>query len=290
MRKIDLHIHTISTISDIDFEFDLEKLKEYITKSCLECISVTNHNLFDQDQFSEICEGIDVPVFPGIEINLGTGHVLIISDNKEIGDFQRKCDEVKSRIKVKTDSISSEELIDIFEDLSKYIVIPHYSKKPIIHENELKIIETYITSGEVSSPKKFIYSIKDKTNPSPSYFSDIRISKEMKTYSSRHTFVDLNDISFLSLKDCLSNKNKVFLSQEEGNNFFQIFDDGLKLSTKLNVIIGERSSGKTHTLKRIFKSVENVKYIEQFSLLVKEDDSDIKEFEDGIKSEQSLVN
>jgi ABC-type lipopolysaccharide export system ATPase subunit len=59
----------------------------------------------------------------------------------------------------------------------------------------------------------------------------------------------------------------VFLSKKDGNELFQATDDGIKISTGLNVVFGERSTGKTFTLDRICKSFENVKYIEQFSLL-----------------------
>jgi len=79
MRKIDLHIHTVSTITDRDFEFDVEKLKEYVTVSNLDCISITNHNCFDHEQYIEIVDLLDIPVFPGIEIDLESGHLLLIS-------------------------------------------------------------------------------------------------------------------------------------------------------------------------------------------------------------------
>ncbi|MGQ1786903.1 MULTISPECIES: hypothetical protein [unclassified Saccharicrinis] len=46
MKKIDLHIHTVSTISDSYFEFDILKLKEYVQKLSLDCIAITNHNVF----------------------------------------------------------------------------------------------------------------------------------------------------------------------------------------------------------------------------------------------------
>ena len=47
MKKIDLHIHTLSTIKDKPFDFDLNKLQEYISVSHLDVIAITNHNIFD---------------------------------------------------------------------------------------------------------------------------------------------------------------------------------------------------------------------------------------------------
>jgi predicted metal-dependent phosphoesterase TrpH len=79
MKKIDLHIHTIPTFSDADFEFSLETLKSYVAATKIDAIAITNHDLFDRAQYSSINEALDIAVFPGIEVNLQTGHALIIS-------------------------------------------------------------------------------------------------------------------------------------------------------------------------------------------------------------------
>lgn len=55
MKKIDLHLHTKpSQHSDSAFVFSLPKLKEYVEKLAIDCIAVTNHNLFDLAQFNQI--------------------------------------------------------------------------------------------------------------------------------------------------------------------------------------------------------------------------------------------
>ena len=54
MKKLDLHLHTIGTKWDTTFTFDLGKLKEYVSYAKIDCIAVTNHNLFDINQFYEI--------------------------------------------------------------------------------------------------------------------------------------------------------------------------------------------------------------------------------------------
>lgn len=76
MKKIDLHIHTVSTISDRSFNFDLNKLQRYVSEARLDGIAITNHNVFDGIQFRTINEAIDTTVFPGIEVSLDGGHVL----------------------------------------------------------------------------------------------------------------------------------------------------------------------------------------------------------------------
>ena len=47
MKKIDLHMHMVSTVWDAEFTFDLEALKHYVAEARLDAIAVTNHNTFD---------------------------------------------------------------------------------------------------------------------------------------------------------------------------------------------------------------------------------------------------
>lgn len=48
MKKLDLHIHTIPTVSDRPFDFSMESLKKYVNDLALDAIAITNHNVFDE--------------------------------------------------------------------------------------------------------------------------------------------------------------------------------------------------------------------------------------------------
>ena len=52
MKAVDLHIHTVATISDSKFDFSMEELKNYVEKMGLDIIAITNHNIFDLEQYS----------------------------------------------------------------------------------------------------------------------------------------------------------------------------------------------------------------------------------------------
>ncbi|MCG7894843.1 MAG: hypothetical protein JAZ12_10355 [Candidatus Thiodiazotropha taylori] len=90
MKKIDLHFHTIPTICESSFEFSLDKLRDYIVSSEIDAIAITNHDLFDLDQFRQISSEISASVFPGIEINLESGHVLVVGDGPDLDDSDKK--------------------------------------------------------------------------------------------------------------------------------------------------------------------------------------------------------
>lgn len=285
MKKVDLHIHTVPSISDREFFFSLNSLKDYVEKLELDCIAITNHNLFDKSQFEYISDQLPIKVFPGIEIDLEAGHILLISENEDLDDFDLKCKKVTDLIKSKSDYISYEQLIEIFPLLSKYLLIPHYDKKPNIKPETLVKLGDNIFCGEVTSIRKFKACLTESDKLIPVIFSDCRFVEDMPNYPTRQTYIDAADDSLVALKGCLFDKNKVYLSKEEGNEFFQATDDGIILSTGLNVIIGERSTGKTYTLEKIISGFENVKYIEQFSLL----QNDEEKFKELVTTRHSLV-
>lgn len=289
MKKIDLHIHTISTISDSSFSFNLDQLKEYVQNTGIDAIAITNHNIFDVNQFMQISDSVSIPVFPGIEINIEDGHLLLIADENEISDFDSQCSEINRQITNADDSITTNELKEIFHDLSKYILIPHYDKKPSINKKVLAELDTYITAGEVNSPKKFVYCVKNKKSLVPVYFSDSRIDSEFTEFPIRQTYVNCGEITFGAIKGCLRDKSKVSLSPRDGHSSFQVFYDGQELSTGLNVIVGERSSGKSFTLNRIYKAFPNVKFIRQFSLLQRDEEQDEANFNRLLSQKHSLL-
>lgn len=288
LKKIDLHMHTVPTFSDAHFNFSIAKLKEYVNSAELDAIAITNHDLFDLAQFRQIDKELDCVVFPGIEINLAKGHILLISENNDLDEFQIKTQAVSEKIKAVGDTLSIDELYSIFGDLYRYLLIPHYEKKPAISRETLDQISEFISAGEVDSPKKFIRLAKDEKEITPVIFSDIRISEGMSKFPSRQTYIDCGDLSLDSLKHSLRDKNKVALSRSEGNSLFQVFDDGQKLSTGLNIVLGARSSGKTETLNLIDKDCENVKYIPQFSLVQRDDINYEKEFNEDVARKKSI--
>lgn len=110
----------------------------------------------------------------------------------------------------------------------------------------------------------------------------------MNTYPARQTYLDIGEITFSAVKHALRDKNKVFLSEKDGHNFFDVFDNGLRLSTGLNVLLGERSTGKSYTLDRIDCEYENIKYLKQFSLLERDNEQDKQKFNEALSRRQSL--
>jgi hypothetical protein len=287
LRKIDLHIHTVPTPWDADFTFEKGILERYVSATCLDAIAITNHNLFDRNQFVEIKAALKIAVFPGIEVTLDCGHILVISDQTNLDSFDQQTAQIRSKITQVQESISIDELISIIPNLDQYLVIPHYDKKPEIRGPALERLKAFVSCGEVDSAKKFLRAIKDETKMTPVLFSDARICEKLSPLPTRQTFVDCGEISLNALKACLHDKRKVSLSKSDGNRLFQVLDNGQQLSTGLNILLGERSSGKTYTLDKIHDSHENVKYIRQFSLVQQDDAAYGREFSKELQRTRS---
>src|SRR5690606_26745115 len=80
----------------------------------------------------------------------------------------------------------------------------------------------------------------------------------------------------------------------EGNRTWQVLGNGLRISTGLNVVVGARSSGKTHTLDEIYQAIEEgdqnqAKYIRQFSLVQQSDESHEESFRNEVERRRSVV-
>lgn len=290
MKKIDLHIHTKASSQDQAFFFSEHNLTRYVRDADLDCIAITNHNLFDREQFEKIQSVLSILVLPGIEVDVEKFHILVLADGRDLDGFSRRCDEIAHKWQMTGSSLRHEELESILGDLRQYILIPHYLKDPKISPESLERFEGHIRCGEVSSPKKFLACHKDPEMLVPVFFSDCRISDSLSDLPTKQTYIDCEEITFGTLRHVLADRDKVCLSSSGGNKYFQIFPDGQKLSTGLNVVLGDRSSGKSHTLKRIHDwfGAENTRYIRQFDLVARNEAEDEQKFKDFLSEKTSL--
>lgn len=296
MKKFDLHIHTIPSVSDHPFDFSLDKLKEYVSRMRLDAIAITNHNLFDKNQFlkikSELDKIVNIVVFPGVEVDLCGGHLLVITSANNIDDLNLTVSKLADYIKKQGDYIDLKLFNSIFTDLSKYLLIPHFDKDPKLPLDVIRKFGNNIFTGEVASPKKFLYLQKNKELPyTPVLFSDIRPTNDMKVFPSRQTFIDIGDITISALKTVLKDKTKVFLDSSGNQNLIELNNGEIKISQGLNIILGRRSSGKTHTLNLIQNNfgADKVKYIRQFELLQKDEAKEKSSFDAQLSERKSSL-
>ncbi len=282
MKKFDLHIHTIPTVCEESFEFSIDTLIEYVRELSIDCIAITNHNLFSRTQFEEISKLLPIKVLAGIEVSLGKGHILIIAPEDLLTDFSVQCALVSEKIRLQNDSLTMGEFNEIFPDLNRYLVIPHYRKHPVLPQNLFSELRRYISCGEVSSIKDFVKMSKSSDELAPVYFSDMRAKTGLIDFPARCTYLEIDEISIPAIKTVLQDKTKVSLSDSVLCDLAEVLSNGLKISTKLTIVLGERSTGKTYTLNSIAKHCENPKYIKQFELLSMSEEKENSAFQNNI--------
>lgn len=274
MKRIDLHIHTKKTDWDLDFNFDFDQLLKHVTGWDIDAIAITNHNTFDLPQYHEIRSKLSgkCVVFPGVEVSALDTHLLLICDPTMAGQLSGMCDALRSYLSSVEDSATLDELEKAFPLLEDFIVIPHYEKNPAISHESLNALGHRITACETSSLKKAVRFSKTKPVPYPFvYFTDYRFGSEdasgdRPAYKPGATYVRTESCGFSAIRRALR-EGECALTWD-GSESLEICP-GMTAAAGVNLILGKRSTGKTHTLERIAAlcDEEDLYYIEQGDLV-----------------------
>ncbi len=289
--KIDFHIHTKpNQYLDSYFDFNEDGLIQYVSQNKFDAIAITNHNIFDRQQFLKIVEllkNIKCAVFPGMEVSLEGGHILLIGDNNENTMKLLEHAEYEIRKEEKDEHYRMQvETFNLLVNDNDFLIIPHYCKTPKIPKNIIDKIASDVFVGEVQGPKKF-YSMRKENTLTPVWFSDIRIKnvadKEefRKQYLNvtKYTFLKCDNPKFGSIKNALRANDSTSLTSTFEDESFEILDGEAKASIGINVLLGERSSGKTYTLDHIYgQGNGHTLYIKQFDIVKRCEESKFDEF------------
>jgi len=162
--KIDIHTHTkkcksgdASTreIAPIDF-------CETIQSTDVGIIAITNHNVFDLDQFTEIVDiiGDDAQVWPGVELDVQEdgvrGHLIVIVSPKMAKGFSRVLDDITKDSTPDSFKTTIEQILEKFEDFNPLYVTHYKQKTPNIPDKALEKLMT-----RTANPRRVI---KEVTN------------------------------------------------------------------------------------------------------------------------------
>lgn len=175
MKRLDLHIHSLPSPIEADFEFSVDALIDHVEGNQLDVIAITNHNFFDRGNYKEICKALSSAlVLPGIEVSVEKYHTLVICDPENIDAFEEVCKQVRQSDENGI-GISIEKFVELFGN-GAFMIIPHYKKKPAITSEDLEKLEGCVTALEVSSDKKWARERKE-SDIAVVLFSDYRCSK-----------------------------------------------------------------------------------------------------------------
>lgn len=270
VKKIDFHIHTIASSKDYEFTYSSEWLQNYVKEASLDAIAITNHDLFDIENFEKVKKDIpNVSVFPGIELSLEEGHVNIIFSEDNIHNLKNFSDWLSNKnpeYKLHTDEYCAnmnnwEEGIYIFEmGKSNSLSIP----PQILNSSAIKV-------GGVSNQLKF-QSLYNQNSTIPVLFSDAHASlddpekerKDIELLKLKNTYLQIDNCTFSEIKNCMLHRKNINTNKDNLRNIMEIGEHNV--STGLNLIVGKRGTGKTIFLENIKKQFDDDEYyaINQF--------------------------
>ncbi|MBU4230805.1 MAG: hypothetical protein KKG88_10970 [Proteobacteria bacterium] len=270
--KIDIHTHTKKCKSGDAPTRGIAPANfcETIQSTEVGIIAITNHNVFDLDQFTEIVSiiGNDAQVWPGVELDVQEDgvrwHLIVIVSPKMAKAFSGVVDEVVKDSTPDSFKTTIEQVLEKFEDLNPLYVTHYKQKTPNISDEALeKLMSGTANPGRV---------IKEVTNSISAgiyishghasiYGSDVH---DWSTYEEQSR--DLPDLrlpieSFehfcLLLEKDPTTINTILDKKIAEDLILTPFEDTtllkLKVFNDINIVFGPKGTGKSCILKAIAK-------------------------------------
>ena len=308
--KIDLHCHTIKTKKSdgINRNVTVEDFSKYMKDLEIKIVAITNHNYFDLKQYNEFSESAKetTMVWPGIELDIKQkpkdGHMIVICDPKNKEEFSKIFDMPKD--KADDYSIDIKTLGEKTKKLNCIYICHYYKKKPVINDDIILDIEK---SG-IDETRIFKEPSNYKTlgifatfNNNVIIGSDVQDWNKYKECNFSNLKLDVdsfNQFLLLSKKEptiittLLNKKNKEKFNMKPHNSVSL----SIELYEDINIIFGDKGTGKTEMLKSLEQSMINknmnvVAYYgnekdSEFDKLINRDDyfiNDTKLFNEKVK-------
>lgn len=148
--KIDIHTHTKKCKSGDapTREISPEDFCSILMSTDVGIIAITNHNVFDIEQYENIERLIDgeIQVWPGVELDVvdgddGKGHLLIIVSPIRAKAFHAAVSKITKGATPDDFTASIENVLTTFDDLSP-LYVAHYKKAPMVSESAIAVLES----------------------------------------------------------------------------------------------------------------------------------------------------
>lgn len=257
VKKIDFHLHTISSIKDSDFTYSTKWIQDYIKEANLDAIADTNHDLFDKENFNQVKQDLpNTEVFPGIELSLELGHVNIVFPVECIDELSSFSGWLSEQHTTKTDSITVEELKTKLPCWNQGIYIFEMGKSKS-SDMYVQDFQEVTKVGGVRNQLYFQRVFLDSNELTPVLFSDGHATDQdydpdrnnIDKLKNKNTYLQIDNCTFNEIKNCIEDRTKVSLNPENLQNVISINDHNV--SRGLNLVVGKRGTGKSHFLNDI---------------------------------------
>lgn len=265
--KIDLHCHTKKTkVGDPDTRnVDVETFVQKVEQASVGMLAITNHNAFDYVQYCEFSDAIteSCAVFPGIELDIKVssgkiGHLIIVANPDIVKSFVCIVERLLSGTRPDDFNVDIIDVVNAFKD-SDVFYIPHSFKKETgfseedINQLHALVGESFRVIQETTYKSLGVYA---NFNYPVIAGSDVRDWNIYETYTLPELRLPVKTFSQLSLlAQHDSTVIKTLLSYKRTRDVpaspYQGVTINISLYQDINVIFGQKGTGKTELLKSI---------------------------------------
>lgn len=275
--KIDIHVHTRKCKQGDARTRDIEpeRFAEIVSSTEVQILAITNHNVFDLNQFNQIESVIDdhIQVWPGVELDIVENdvrsHLLVIVSPHNAQDIDRAVSQITVGQNPDSFTTTIEETLSTFDQFGPLYVAHYKQKKPAMPEAtiDLLINGTDKPARVIKEAQNAISAGIFISHGHPSiYGSDVQNwDKYEEIYSKTLPDLRLPVASFehfcLLLEKDATTINTL-LDQKTSEELTLVpFEDDTQVSFKayndINVIFGSKGTGKSCILKAIASHYRN---------------------------------
>lgn len=268
--KIDIHAHTKRCKAGDPTTRDVapEAFCEAVLSTDVRIVAITNHNVFDLQQYREIENHIagDAQVWPGVELDVeqqgGSGHLLVIVSPKSCEEFDAQLRGLTSTATPDTFAVTIEAVVEAFDYLGPLYIAHYRQKEPNISEETLSQL-----LATTANPARVIREVANSISAGiyvshgyPSiYGSDVRDWAKYESDAEQLPDLRLPVDSFehfcLLLEKDQNTINTALDSKTSELLPLSPFEDGallnLRIFNDINVVFGPKGTGKSCILDAV---------------------------------------
>lgn len=292
--KIDIHVHTKKTKQgDAETrEIEADRFHEIISSTEVKIIAITNHNVFDIEQYRKFVTevGDDFQIWPGVELDVikddRRGHLIVIVSPDKVEDFSDTIFKLTEHSTPDKYTILLEEVVSNLDKFMPLYIAHYHQKKPDLLDEDIDyIVEKtanksrvlkeatnavsagiFISHGHASIHGSDVQNWNQYQEQSKS-LPDLRLPVE--SFEQFCLLLDKNQVAINTLLD-KKDPEPIFIKPFKDETVLEIivYDD-------INVFFGAKGTGKSDILTAIasYYSAKGIKCKKFESGSVKLDDA-----------------
>ena len=145
---IDLHCHTLkSEIGDSEKRnINKENFLRILRDRKVRIAAITNHNVFNKEQFYSFRDNDDIDVWPGIELDVkghsSYGHCIIIANPNNVTEFSNTIEKITSGYTPDNFKITIEDLCLSIGELNVIVFANYGSRTIVLNKEDLDLLKS----------------------------------------------------------------------------------------------------------------------------------------------------